>query len=407
MRRARLMRAKSLWRGLFASTLATSLALVLAVLVVATVGFYFFELRDIEGRTLFDALWWAMVTLTTVGYGDIVPLTVPGRLIGMCIMATGIGIMAALTGSLASALIERKNRKRQGLLPVKTSGHMLVLGYNSQAPELMRTLARAVPPGRGPAVALVAPLTPEAFDAVAADLGLGDRLAFCRGNPAHEAVLGRASPATARAAYILSQDGLSPEEADQQSLLTALTVRGLAPKIQLYAEALLEANRKPLNRAGVDVTLIRGELAGRALGAMGEHPALWHFLENLLGRPGERGMAARPLGREERGLSWSDLVARSMAGGHGLPVAVFRVKRDVAVKDLLDTDSALDKFILELFSAYGQEGRIGSQGPRVVVNPGDGVDLSGFDGLIVLGQGAPHDPAKAQGPAGTEDGGGL
>lgn len=401
------MPAKLLWRRFLASSLVTSLALVLAILVVATLGFYFFELRDNPDRTLFDALWWAMVTVTTVGYGDIVPATVPGRLIGMCIMATGIGIMAALTGSLASVLMERKNRKRQGLLPVKTNGHALVLGCNAQAPELIRTLAGTAPPSRGPAVVLVAPLTPEAFDALAVDLGLGDRLAFCRGNPAQEAVLGRASPATARVAYILSQEGMTPEEADQQSLLTALTVRSLAPKAQLYAEALLEANRKHLNRAGVDVTLIRGELAGRALGTMGEHPALWHFLESLLGRPGRRSMAARTLTREERGLRWSELVARAMAGGDGLPVAVFRVKRDIAIKDLLDADSALDRFILELFAAYGQEGRLGSQGPRVVVNPDDDVDLSGFDGLIVLAHGAPDGPAEVREPAGPETGGGL
>ena len=395
----------SLLRRLFASTLATATALVAVILLLATVGFYFFELRGNPDRTLFDALWWAMVTLSTVGYGDIVPVTVPGRIIGMCIMGTGIGIMAALTGNLASALIERRNRKRQGLAPVKTSGHCLVLGYNAHAAGLIKALAAAAPPSRGPVVVLVAQITPEAFAEAAADIGLENRLEFCRGNPAQEGVLGRASPATARAAYILSQDGLAPEDADQQTLLAALTFRGLAPKVQLYAEALLEANRQHLARAGVDVTLIRGDLAERALGAMGEHPALWHFMERLLGTPGHRAMQARPLAHEERGLRWSQLVARSMADGGLLPVAVFRIKRDITIKELLDADTALDQFILELFAAYGQEGRIGNQGPVVLVNPGDEVDLNAFDGCIVLGREAgparDHAPEPAAaGPAG-------
>ncbi len=363
------------------------MSLVVLILVAATLGFYWFELRHQPDKTLFDALWWAMVTLSTVGYGDIVPATVPGRLIGMVIMGTGIGIMAALTGNLASILIERRNRKREGLLPVKTSGHSLVLGWNAYAPSLVKALDAAAGPSRGPSVVVVAAMTPEAFAEATVDLGLKDRLAFCRGNPAQEAVLGRASPAAARAAYILSQADASPEEADQQSLLAALTFRALSPKVPLYAEALLETNRKHLTRAGVDVTLIRGELAGRVLGTMGEHPALWHFMERLLGgqdSPAGRAMAARPLTREERGMRWSEVVRRALAAGGELPVAVFRQRRDITIKDLLHADSALDQFILELFSAYGQEGDIGQRGPSVAVNPGDAADLGGYDGLIVL-----------------------
>lgn len=397
----------SLWRRFLASNLATTLALVFLILMVASVGFYYLELRDNPDRTLFDAVWWAVVTVSTVGYGDIVPVTVPGRLIGMCIMGSGIGIMAALTGNLASVLIQRHNRKQQGLLPVKTSGHALLLGFNVHAPNLIRTLAEAIPPHRGPSVVVVADIAPEAFTAATVDLDLEERLAFCRGNPAQEAVLGRASPQAARAAYILSDDGAKAEDADQQNLLTALTFRGLAPKVPLYAEARLETNRKHLTRAGVDVTLIRGELTGRALGALGEHPALWHFMERLLGAAGHRGMGARALTKEERSQRWSQLVAKAAAEGGDLPVAVFRLKRDITIKELLDADSALDQFILELFAAYGQEGRIGQQGPSVVVNPGDGVNLGDYEGLVLLRLGdreAGSDDGTRQPPA-IPDGG--
>jgi voltage-gated potassium channel len=49
-----------------------------------------------------DALWWGIVTLTTVGYGDIVPKTTTGRLCGVVIMFTGIAVLGVLAGSLAS-----------------------------------------------------------------------------------------------------------------------------------------------------------------------------------------------------------------------------------------------------------------------------------------------------------------
>ncbi len=55
-----------------------------------------------EYATFGDALWWAVVTLTTVGYGDIVPETTTGRVTGVFIMVTGIGVLGVLAGSLAS-----------------------------------------------------------------------------------------------------------------------------------------------------------------------------------------------------------------------------------------------------------------------------------------------------------------
>ena len=55
-----------------------------------------------EFKTFGDSLWWAIVTLTTVGYGDIVPKTTGGRVTGVMIMITGVAILGVLAGSLAS-----------------------------------------------------------------------------------------------------------------------------------------------------------------------------------------------------------------------------------------------------------------------------------------------------------------
>lgn len=58
--------------------------------------------------SFFDSIWWAMVTITTVGYGDIAPVTTGGRIVSMALMMLGIGFLGLTTGLVARALVANK-----------------------------------------------------------------------------------------------------------------------------------------------------------------------------------------------------------------------------------------------------------------------------------------------------------
>ena len=78
-------------------------AVALGVLVTASLVAYFAEHpTNPEFATVGDALWWGIVTMTTVGYGDIVPKTPTGRWAAVVVMLTGVAVLGLLAGSLAS-----------------------------------------------------------------------------------------------------------------------------------------------------------------------------------------------------------------------------------------------------------------------------------------------------------------
>lgn len=59
-------------------------------------------------HSFFDSIWWAMVTITTVGYGDIAPVTTPGRIVSMIMMMLGIGFLGLTTGIVARTIVAGK-----------------------------------------------------------------------------------------------------------------------------------------------------------------------------------------------------------------------------------------------------------------------------------------------------------
>jgi len=80
--------------------------IALIVLYLSAIGIYHFEhdAQPDKFSSVFDSLWWAVVTLTTVGYGDVFPITPGGRLFTFIVLVMGLGVIAVPSGLLASAL---------------------------------------------------------------------------------------------------------------------------------------------------------------------------------------------------------------------------------------------------------------------------------------------------------------
>lgn len=353
------------------------------LLLLSTLGFYWLELHEGENAQLSHALWWSIVTLTTVGYGDMVPATVPGRILGALVMISGIGMVSSLTGTMASMLVEQKAKKRKGLLTVKINDHVIILGWNDYAFGLIESL-REQSTQKNFNLVIVSTLDQQQRDEIAFRLELGENLHFVHGDISQANVISRSSPDMARTVYILCQSDLDSKESDQQAIYAVLALRTLAPKVPVYAEIGRQENKEHLLRAGANEIIVRGEIASRMMGMMGVSPSMWSFFRNLLGIGDSGSLKFKACSEEDKLKDWKELSSSIRDSTGDLPVAACKLGKDLSLQDVMDEGSALDQFIMELFTSSGQNTSLGVQGPEVKMNPADNEPMKKYDALLVI-----------------------
>ena len=119
---------KLLIKGVLGLTTHGWLIIVILLLCLYISGYAFMWLFD-EQAVLQSYTWWFVVTVTTVGYGDIAPVSEAGRWTAIIIMFFGIGAIALLIGKIAEWIILMSEKQHKGLLPLKVSNHILIMGY--------------------------------------------------------------------------------------------------------------------------------------------------------------------------------------------------------------------------------------------------------------------------------------
>jgi hypothetical protein len=105
--------------------------------------------QKIEDRTsniknIEDSFWWAIVTSTTVGYGDYYPVSRLGRFVGILMMFFGIALMGVITGNIASGLVERQLKEGRGLETLKLKNHFIICGWKREMAEFLHDIMERI-----------------------------------------------------------------------------------------------------------------------------------------------------------------------------------------------------------------------------------------------------------------------
>jgi voltage-gated potassium channel len=224
---------------------------ILLVLLLGGIGFSTFE----KDMSFPDALWWSIVTMTTVGYGDFYPATAEGRIVGIAVMLLGIGFLGILTATIATVFIENRFLEKKGMKSTEAEGHFVICGWNFRGHEIVEELRADLKSSHVPIV-VIAEIDEKPVD--------DENLWFIRGE-VNPKTLKKANVQEALGVIVISDDRLDAYARDAKSVLNTMTIKHEAPEVYTCVELMDPKKIEHCHMAKADEIIVIGELSTNLL----------------------------------------------------------------------------------------------------------------------------------------------
>jgi voltage-gated potassium channel len=224
------------------------LLLLVAVLAYGATGFLYFELPDNPDLGWSDSIWYSIVTITTVGYGDYYPKTAGGRfVVAVPLMFFGIGLLGYVLSIAASALVQAKDKELHGMSSFKLDKHLVIFNFPSlgKVERVLDELTRDQGFGSRDVV-----LIDDRLDFLPAEL-IERGVHYVRGNPTRDETLTRASLDSAAYAVVLAKTPGDPHSDDLNVAIT-LAIEARMEKVHTVVECVDFSTQELLRKAGSD-----------------------------------------------------------------------------------------------------------------------------------------------------------
>lgn len=261
---------------------ALGVATILLVIGASVASYTIESDSNSEFSTLTKAFWWSTYSIIAGEPIGGSPGTTGGRALLVVVMLGGSTLFAALTGIVSATMVDRlAGRKDLYDMDIdELESHIVVCGWNAGVPAMIGEISRDE---RLKGLPLV--LVSDRDDPLRElrNTGAhGELLYFFRGDHARLEVLRRAGIERASRAVVMADASVTAvTDRDARSVLAALTIEKLNPRIHCTVELMDEANEGHLRVAGVEAIVMRNDLAGRVLAIACRDPAVANVLMDL------------------------------------------------------------------------------------------------------------------------------
>lgn len=225
-------------------------------------------------KTPFNALWYVMTTVTTVGYGDFYPTTIVGKsFVMVSLYLFGIGVIGLVIGGIIDSFGNAKRRREGGNIMCKKENHIIIIGWSQKAKFAMEEFLEL---DNATEVLIIDTLEKAPF--------LSDRVSYLKGDVTDKRTYENANLKNARAVLVFSDDTLQDSTlTDGKTLLIASIIEDFCPRVHTTVE-VKNQNHKEMFKNKVDSVVLSNETISSLVvkstvmsGIVGVHEQLFSY----------------------------------------------------------------------------------------------------------------------------------
>ena len=313
------------------------------VMIIGGVVIMYLEAGSItEKETPF---WWAIVTMTTVGYGDFSPSTPEGRLFAVFIMFAGIALVSLLTASISSIFVAKRIREDKGLEKINISDHIVLCGWNQNAESIIDSL-RNLSEKDSLHLVLVNDIHEDIVNHLRNKYKDID-LHFVAGDFTSEEILKRASIEDANTVVVIPNiDDEKIGSPDEKTIFATLTIKSISSTVRVVAYLMQRENLTHIRRANVDEVVLSDDFGAYMLASHVMDPGIPQTTKGLLNASSDERLKRVDIPSQFIGRPFDDLFNYFRSTNGSILVGLFSEEENLGIGEVLSADSsALDAFI--------------------------------------------------------------
>jgi voltage-gated potassium channel len=278
--------------------LGVSISFVVGSIMLAALMLFFAEYGNPDSQidSFGDTIWWAIVTISTVGFGDITPVTPGGKVIGAALMFAGMFVIALFAGVISSTLVGHLLPLQQEQVRMsQISDHVVIAGWNDNVPMLIDQMLEEFGEDMPKTILMANRPRPESLD---------NQYTFVQGDSTKEKEYEKVRLKYARTVLAVSDDSpgpTKPQARDASTVLTVFTMRSIEKKfaedrdkkLHICAEILDPENMQHAFVAGADEVIPSSLLGYSIMAHTTSNPGVSTALSNLVLASGQNLYTSR------------------------------------------------------------------------------------------------------------------